>query len=78
MIWGALHGAHLCINHAWHNLGPKVGPRFEKIANLGAFILTFLCVVVAWAILIAIYAGIAWLAPNTQEIMGYDHKNRVR
>ncbi|HSY57318.1 MAG TPA: MBOAT family protein [Bradyrhizobium sp.] len=26
--------------------------------------------------LIAIYAAIAWLAPNTQAIMGYDHKNR--
>jgi alginate O-acetyltransferase complex protein AlgI len=27
-------------------------------------------------VLIAIYATIAWFAPNTQEIMGYDHKNR--
>jgi alginate O-acetyltransferase complex protein AlgI len=26
--------------------------------------------------LIAIYAMIAWFAPNTQTIMGYDHKNR--
>jgi alginate O-acetyltransferase complex protein AlgI len=26
--------------------------------------------------LIAIYAVIAWLAPNTQEIVGYDHQNR--
>ena len=29
------------------------------------------------AMFIAIYAAIAWGAPNTQEIMGYDHKNRV-
>ena len=28
------------------------------------------------AALIAIYAAIAWFAPNTQAIMGYDHKNR--
>jgi D-alanyl-lipoteichoic acid acyltransferase DltB (MBOAT superfamily) len=28
------------------------------------------------AALIAIYAAMAWFAPNTQEIMGYDHKNR--
>jgi alginate O-acetyltransferase complex protein AlgI len=28
------------------------------------------------AALIAVYAMIAWFAPNTQEIMGYDHKNR--
>jgi len=27
-------------------------------------------------VLIAIYAAIAWFAPNTQEVMGYDHKNR--
>ena len=27
-------------------------------------------------VLIAIYAAIAWYAPNTQEIVGYDHKNR--
>jgi len=26
--------------------------------------------------LIAIYAMIAWFAPNTQTIMGYNHKNR--
>jgi alginate O-acetyltransferase complex protein AlgI len=23
-----------------------------------------------------VYAALAWLAPNTQEIMGYDHRNR--
>ena len=28
------------------------------------------------AALIAIYAAMAWFAPNTQAIMGYDHKNR--
>jgi hypothetical protein len=26
---------------------------------------------------IAIYAAIAWFAPNTQAIMGYDHDNRT-
>jgi hypothetical protein len=31
---------------------------------------------IASAIFIAIYAAIAWLAPNTQQIMGYDHRNR--
>jgi len=28
------------------------------------------------AALIAVYAGIAWFAPNTQTMMGYDHKRR--
>jgi len=32
---------------------------------------------IAKAALIALYAAIAWYAPNTQEIMGYDHKNRA-
>ena len=108
--WGALHGVYLCINHAWNNYGPAVAPRFARLINLAAFILTFLSVVVAWvffradslssalfvlskmadptqvafgrgemayALFIMIYAAIAWFAPNTQTIMGYDHKNRT-
>jgi D-alanyl-lipoteichoic acid acyltransferase DltB (MBOAT superfamily) len=110
VVWGALHGIYLCINHAWSNFGPAVAPRFARLANAAAFILTFLSVVVAWvffradsipsalfvlsrmadpatiafgraemvyAAFIALYAAIAWLAPNTQQIMGYDHSNRV-
>jgi alginate O-acetyltransferase complex protein AlgI len=30
----------------------------------------------ARVLLVACYAGLAWLAPNTQEIMGYDHEKR--
>jgi alginate O-acetyltransferase complex protein AlgI len=30
-----------------------------------------------YALLVAIYVALAWFAPNTQEIMGYDHKNRT-
>jgi D-alanyl-lipoteichoic acid acyltransferase DltB (MBOAT superfamily) len=110
VVWGALHGAYLCVNHAWSNYGPAVAPRFARAANAVAFVLTFVSVVVAWvffradsissatfvlsrmadptnivfgrgemasAMFIAVYAAIAWFAPNTQEIMGYDHKNRV-
>jgi alginate O-acetyltransferase complex protein AlgI len=110
VAWGALHGVYLCINHAWVNYGPSVAPRFAGAANIMAFILTFLSVVVAWvffranslssalfilskmaepseiafsqteitqSLLIMIYAAIAWFAPNTQEIMGYDHHNRT-
>jgi alginate O-acetyltransferase complex protein AlgI len=109
VVWGALHGAYLCVNHAWSNYGPAVAPRFARGANAAAFVLTFVSVVVAWvffradsissatfvlsrmadptnivfgrgemanAMFIAAYAAIAWFAPNTQEIMGYDHKNR--
>jgi alginate O-acetyltransferase complex protein AlgI len=110
VAWGALHGAYLCINHAWNNYGPAVAPRFTRLANIAAFLLTFLSVVVAWVLFradsmataiyvlskmadptqiafgrgemaytlfILVYAAIAWLAPNTQTIMGYDHKNRI-
>jgi alginate O-acetyltransferase complex protein AlgI len=110
VAWGALHGAYLCINHAWNHYGPAVAPRFERVAKIAGFILTFLSVVVAWvffradsissatyvlsrmadptqiafgrsemahALLIVVFAAIAWFAPNTQTIMGYDHKNRT-
>ena len=109
VIWGALHGLYLCINHAWINYGPPIPARLQRPAGVAAFILTFLAVVVAWVffradslasalsvlsrmadpgqivlgrtemaqyLLIAVYAAIAWFAPNTQEIVGYDHKNR--
>ncbi len=110
VIWGFLHGLYLCINHAWNNYGPAVGPRYARAANVAAFLLTFLSIVVAWvffradsmasamtilskmaspahlglgdremlaAAMVAGYAMLAWFAPNTQEIMGYDHHNRT-
>jgi D-alanyl-lipoteichoic acid acyltransferase DltB (MBOAT superfamily) len=110
VAWGVLHGLYLCINHAWNNYGPAVAPRVARPANMAAFILTFLSVVVAWVFFradslssaalilskmadptqiafgrgelaytafIIVYAVIAWFAPNTQTIMGYDHKNRT-
>jgi D-alanyl-lipoteichoic acid acyltransferase DltB (MBOAT superfamily) len=110
IAWGALHGTYLCVNHAWTNYGPSVAPRFRRLTDIVAFILTFLAVVVGWVffradnvaqalyvlskmadptqiafgrteaahiVLITIYAAIAWFAPNTQEIMGYDHQKRI-
>src|ERR1700761_570903 len=32
---------------------------------------------VADLLLIAVYAALAWFAPNTQTLMGYDHRNRT-
>src|SRR4051795_2941433 len=110
VIWGALHGVYLCINHAWSHLAPTAPPRLAPLADIAGLILTFLAVVIAWvffrapdmatalsvlskmadpgnvalgrvemlyALFVAIYAALAWFAPNTQEIMGYDHKNRI-
>jgi alginate O-acetyltransferase complex protein AlgI len=31
----------------------------------------------AYTAFIMLYAGIAWFAPNTQAMMGYDHRNRI-
>jgi D-alanyl-lipoteichoic acid acyltransferase DltB (MBOAT superfamily) len=110
VVWGALHGAYLCINHAWNYLMPPAPPRLAGAAGLVSFLLTFLAVVVAWvffradsltaaldilakmvdpahsghgkaeiarALPVVIYAAIAWFLPNTQTIMGYDHKKRI-
>jgi alginate O-acetyltransferase complex protein AlgI len=110
VVWGALHGFYLCINHAWSNYGPAAGPRLAPLANFAGFLLTFVAVVVAWvffraesissallvlsrmadpsnivfgrgeianAVFVACYGAIAWFAPNTQDIMGYDHRNRT-
>ena len=109
VAWGALHGAYLCINHAWSRFGRAVPSRFARLAGIVGTAVTFLAVVVAWvffrapdiatalsvlsrmadpshiafgraemlyALFVTIYAAFVWFAPNTQEIMGYDHKNR--
>src|SRR5258705_2004276 len=48
VVWGALHGAYLCINHAWNRFGPEVAPWLRPAATLAGAVLTFLSVVVAW------------------------------
>ena len=48
VIWGALHGVYLCINHAWANFGPPIPQALQRPAGVVAFLLTFLAVVVAW------------------------------
>jgi D-alanyl-lipoteichoic acid acyltransferase DltB (MBOAT superfamily) len=109
VAWGALHGAYLCVNHAWNAKRPALFLRFPRLTSGAAFILTFVSIVVAWvffradsiasalmilsrmanpthvplayremfaAAMVGVYALLAWFAPNTQTIMGYDHENR--
>ncbi|MBR1092578.1 MBOAT family protein [Bradyrhizobium manausense] len=109
VAWGALHGAYLCINHAFNALVPDAPPLIARPVRIAGAVLTFLAVVIAWVffravsvawalrvlhamadpsnivfgreeiaalVLIAIYAALVWLAPNTQAIMGYDHGDR--
>jgi alginate O-acetyltransferase complex protein AlgI len=110
VIWGALHGAYLCVNHAWNHLAPKVPSVLAPLVHVASWVLTFLAVVIAWVFfradtlasatgiltkmvspanfdagrgeigygfLIFVFALLAWFAPNTQEIMGYDHERRL-
>lgn len=51
VIWGALHGLFLVVNHAWRRVFGKWTPvngLRGKIYHLAAIALTFVCVVLAW------------------------------
>ncbi len=51
VIWGALHGGFLILNHGWRSLGlPQVGVRFLSplVYNLLARALTMQAVILAW------------------------------
>jgi alginate O-acetyltransferase complex protein AlgI len=51
VVWGALHGGYLVINHIWRNFRERHLTSFPLPAGLGrwlARLLTFLVVVVAW------------------------------
>lgn len=52
VVWGALHGVYLAINHAWHALRRKVGQDPQRPlstpAHICATFLTFVSVTVAW------------------------------
>jgi alginate O-acetyltransferase complex protein AlgI len=52
VIWGALHGFYLLVNHAWHALLSERGrdPRHQrsKLYRLSSLLLTFLAVSIAW------------------------------
>ena len=109
VAWGVLHGAYLCVNHAWNRYGPSIPRRLAGPANIAALALTFLSVVVAWvffradsitsaiaivsrmarpdlfvyddrerlaAAYVIIFGLIAFFAPNTQQLLGYDHASR--
>jgi len=49
VIWGALHGFYLLVNHAWRAFKTRLGwADGGRLAALGAGALTFLAVVVGW------------------------------
>ena len=49
VIWGALHGAYLVINHAWQSVSARLPRLLPKgLSHALAVALTFFCVVLAW------------------------------
>jgi alginate O-acetyltransferase complex protein AlgI len=52
VVFGALHGAYMCVHDGWQRGAPKLlGSRFKGFGSLGrvsAVMLTFLCVLVAF------------------------------
>jgi alginate O-acetyltransferase complex protein AlgI len=51
VIWGALHGLYLAINHGWHGFRRAIGHDLNRTTWLGrlvAHLLTFLAIVIGW------------------------------
>jgi alginate O-acetyltransferase complex protein AlgI len=49
VIWGALHGAYLMVNHFWNAKVRRDRPA-GRSARVAGWALTFLCVMVAWVV----------------------------
>lgn len=48
VAWGVLHGAYLCINHAFNALVPSIPTLLAGPVRVAGTVLTFLAVVIAW------------------------------
>ncbi len=50
VIWGAMHGTYLVINHAWNNLCNAIGwsGTQGRVYRMTSIMITFLCVIAAW------------------------------
>jgi alginate O-acetyltransferase complex protein AlgI len=51
ILWGALHGSYLAINHLWGSMLSKIGYGHvtnNKVYKIAAWILTLAAVIVAW------------------------------
>jgi hypothetical protein len=46
VAWGAMHGAYLCVTHAWRALRQRTGlPALPRVVAVGV---TFACAMIAW------------------------------
>jgi len=49
VVWGALHGLYLVLNHGWHALATRIHfPRSSRSWKIASIALTFVAVCVAW------------------------------
>lgn len=61
VVWGALHGTYLCINHGWRSLRVRLSARAASLPErVAAHLLTFVAVVVAWVFFRASDFDTAW------------------
>jgi alginate O-acetyltransferase complex protein AlgI len=49
VIWGALHGAFLAVNHLW-NAKVRRDAKPGRISKVFGWLLTFVCVMIAWVV----------------------------
>ncbi|MEL7473875.1 MAG: MBOAT family protein [Planctomycetota bacterium] len=75
VFWGGLHGLYLCVNHAWSRLAKawrlESMPRWLRaVGGLGAWLLTFICVVVAWVFFRAEGFDAAWSMLASMSAVG--------
>jgi alginate O-acetyltransferase complex protein AlgI len=63
VLWGALHGGYLVINHAWRWLLTSAGVALDDrwLYRLASWLVTFLAVVVGW---------VFFRAPNVEQAIG--------
>ena len=77
VIWGALHGVFLMINHVW-NTKVRRGAPAGILSHLFGWAITFLCVMIAWVVFraesmdaaVAIYKGMLGMHGTTLETFG--------
>lgn len=51
IIWGALHGTYLCVNHGWDAMAARFSPMPQRLRGLSsvlAWSVTFIAVMTAW------------------------------
>jgi D-alanyl-lipoteichoic acid acyltransferase DltB (MBOAT superfamily) len=71
LVWGALHGFYLLVNHAWRGLKARWGWGDGGLAaHLAGGALTFLAVVVAWVFFRADSMGSAWSMLSSMAGLG--------